>query len=85
MRPPVILNIHQSYVWTIFARFHEFVSLCQLLQMQMLLENPKDCVKLVHIFLLGSKLTPAKQEESSRVCTIKKHTLSANKEEAYSM
>ena len=27
----------------------------------------KDCVKLVLIFLLGSKLTPAKQEESSMV------------------
>ena len=53
MRPPVIINIHQSsYVWTIFVR-------CQLLQMQMLLLKSKGLCKIGAYFLIGVQIDPS--------------------------
>ena len=60
MRPPVIINIHQIlYAWTIFVRFHEFVSLCQLLQMQMLLLKSKGLCRIGAYFLIGVQIDPS--------------------------
>ena len=64
MQPPVIINIHQSsYVWTIFVRFHEFVSLCQLLQMQLLLLKSKGLCKIGAYFLIGVQIDPSETRE----------------------
>ena len=46
------MTLTRAHVWTIFVRSHDFVCLCQLLQMQMLHLKSKGLCKIGAYFLI---------------------------------